>query len=281
LAYEGLAVLRNGHASWTGKVDFVEKHLLDPVKWRTPRKIFVNSMSDLFHESVPDEWIDKIFGVMALCPQHTFQVLTKRPQRMFDYFNASVGGRLDVRGALIGSQASPIHLKRTDNPFLEWSGLPMPNVWLGVSVENQKAADERIPLLLRTAAAVRFISAEPLLGPINLCAVPDSKTRPQEFSARYTPCGDLDWVICGGESGSGASVRSMKAAWARQLRDECVDAGVPFFFKQWGEWVPTEDPSVAAARGVPLEDCMSYVGKKAAGALLDGREWHQFPEVRR
>lgn len=317
--YEGLAVLRNGHASWTGKVELVEKHLLDPLKRRPvkspecgvcldmqngidreddvctcsqrPRRIFVNSMSDLFHESAPDEWIDRIFAVMALCPQHVFQVLTKRPHRMLEYFNAFGSGRVDVRASLIGLQASPIHLARTGSPVLEWSGLPMPNVWLGVSVENQATADERIPLLLRTPAAVRFLSCEPLLGAINFRRVP-------EFNRIGLDLTNW-WVIAGGESGPGA--RPMHPDWARSLRDQCANARVPFFFKQWGEWAPgsnfqtsgtvaVDEMGRTAADGLlgnyPKDassadgwEMMHRAGKKAAGALLDGKEYREFPKL--
>jgi protein gp37 len=132
-----------------------------------------------------------------------------------------------VREAMVGFAASSIHLKKTSEPFLEWSGLPLPNVWLGVSVENQAAADERIPLLLQTPAAVRFISAEPLLGPIDV-----SLFLRQVRMYGVVEDQKLDWVICGGESGREA--RPMNPDWARSLRDQCADAGVAFFCKQMG-----------------------------------------------
>lgn len=194
--YEGLAVLKNGHASWTGKVELVEKHLLDPLKWgslplpangatscntanrrrrygQRPRRIFVNSMSDLFHESVPDEWIDQIFAVMALCPQHVFQVLTKRPERMLRYLTSAPWGRIEERVEYIAAMETNCGRKGLGWPkeLLTPERIPLRNVWLGVSVENQKAADERIPLLLQTPAAVRFISAEPLLGQLDLTRI--------------------------------------------------------------------------------------------------------------
>jgi protein gp37 len=309
LPYEGLAVLQNGHASWTGKIEFVEKHLLDPLKWssivehvegcafsdrkttrgqmcfcpRRPRRIFVNSMSDLFHENVTDEMRDKIFAVMALCPQHIFQVLTKRPDRMLAYVSNARAriNELAFVNALRGyGKINPETLRGAGS--LYW---PLKQVWLGVSVENQTAADERIPLLLQTPAAVRFISAEPLLGSIDFrrrcpvrcdgeCGYPS----PFELLGAVLPGSPLiDWVICGGESGPGA--RRMEVEWARSLRDQCACAGVPFFFKQWGGWVPTTDPKIAEARGVPFETCMDYVGKNSVGAHLDGVEWKQFPTV--
>jgi len=311
-AYEGLAILRNGHAGWTGKVELVEKHLLDPLKWKgvpelvpgsegvegqrakgqtklRRRRIFVNSMSDLFHESVPDAWIDRIFAVMALCPQHDFQVLTKRPARMLAYF----GGGFPHPGSdrVMAIRVATAPLQSLAGYPRDAIHFPLPNVWLGVSVENQVAADDRIPLLLQTAAAARFISAEPLLGPVSLRwknSTPFGTPHPRHLKPdpdgagrvctdEYDGLRELDWVIVGGESGAGGNTRSMKPSWARTLRDQCQAANVPFFFKQWGEWIPTEDPKVAEQRGVPLGECMSYVGKKAAGAQLDGREWREFP----
>jgi protein gp37 len=280
--YEGLAVLQNGHALWTGKIQFVEKHLLDPLKWRAgirdqgtgssrPRRIFVNSMSDLFHENVTDEMRDRIFAVMALCPQHTFQVLTKRPERMLEYFATGLLGT--VREAFVGRQAQMVNQARTGLPVLKWSGLPLPNAWLGVSVENQATADARIPMLLKTPAAVRFISAEPLLGPVNL-KVTAAASCVMDCLNRHD---GLDWVICGGESGPHA--RPMNPDWARGLRDQCQAAGVPFFFKQWGEWAPGRGPD--PKKEIPIhahpQGLMHRAGKKAAGSLLDGVEHKAFP----
>ncbi len=279
--YEGLAVLNNGHASWTGKIDLVEKHLLDPLKWETPRLIFVNSMSDLFHENVTDEQRDRIFAVMALCPQHTFQVLTKRPERMIQYaLRVQVSQPHDAV-----NQAVFDGINAVTGEFAAW---PLPNVWLGVSVEDQPTADERIPVLLQTPAAVRFISAEPLLGNLALspwlglqCTHESSYCEPDTGATVCRECEEqplLDWVICGGESGPGA--RPMHPGWARSLRDQCVAAGVPYFFKQWGEWAPNwlnEDDG----KMIPGSEWMDRVGKKAAGSLLDGRPWRQMPEVRR
>ncbi len=329
--YEGLTVLANGHPQWTGKIQFNEKALLAPLRWQKPRRIFVNSMSDLFHESVTDEQRDRIFAVMALCPQHIFQVLTKRPERMLRYLSTGPHASVNLREPFIGRAALEIHVQRGAGPLLKWAGLPLPNVWLGVSVENQPAADERIPLLLETPAAARFISAEPLLGPLDLreytgygkyagnipgeCVNIDGETWHREDEKCRT-CGwgfpddpdfprrvpGLDWVICGGESGPRA--RPMHPAWARSLRDQCVAADVPFFFKQWGEywpisqmpdgWLDRDENERLRGRGEVLqlngeiefafpEGAMTCypVGKKAAGALLDGRPWRQMPEVHR
>lgn len=226
------------------------ERLDQPLRWTKPRMIFVNSMSDLFHEAVPDDFIDEVFAVMALASQHTFQVLTKRPERMREYLSRPA---VEVR---IGLQAMAmcldsvvatkgrselgrgVSLKATDiNPggLAAW---PLPNVCLGVSVEDQASADERIPLLLQTPAAVRWISAEPLLGPVDL---PGLFYYGTEKTGGVVPLRDrghaqLDWVVVGGESGPKA--RPMHPDWARSLRDQCAAAGVPLLFKQWGEWRP-------------------------------------------
>lgn len=195
MPYEGLS--KNGR--WTGEVRFVTERIDDPRQWKKPRRIFVNSMSDLFHKKVKLDWIGQIYTVMRYSPQHTFQILTKRPQGMLEYFK------------------------------LLPASMILPNVWLGVSVEDQKTADERIPLLLQTPAAVRFISAEPLLGPINLV-----KAFGQGVGELMTD--HLDWVIVGGESGPGA--RPMNPDWARSLRDQCEMSGVKFFMKQMSKKEP-------------------------------------------
>jgi protein gp37 len=255
-----------------------------PLRWKKPRRIFVCSMGDLFHEDVSEEWIDKVIGTMYLAPQHTFMVLTKRPERMRDYIAV---GNFD---------------KRT------W---PIRNLWLGVTAENQEMADQRIPILLQTPAAVRFVSVEPMLEPMDLerylwGTVGDTagyfdrngKRRSRGAGGQMlmaSPLNALHWVICGGESGPGA--RPMHPNWARSLGDQCHEAGVPFFFKQWGEWMAASDPSCPCGpprkdwmwadgkpfwagdgdRGLPL---FRRIGKKAAGCLLDGREWKEMPEAK-
>jgi len=160
-AYEGLTKLteRSG-PQWTGKVVTVEDALLEPLSWRKPQRVFVNSMSDLFHEDVPDEFIDKVFAVMALAERHTFQILTKRPERMREWFDEN--GRDAVQHTVHYPQ---FDRWRQSITLGQW---PLPNVWLGVSAEDQQRADERIPLLLQTPASVRFVSCEPLLGPVDL-----------------------------------------------------------------------------------------------------------------
>lgn len=210
---------------WTGEVRFNEQWLDQPLRWREPRRIFVCAHGDLFAEGVPDEWIDRVFAVMALAPQHTFQVLTKRAARMRDYCVA--------RSAAI-----------TTRHYLGFR-LPLNNVWLGVSVEDQARADERIPLLLDTPAAKRFISAEPLLGPLDLTTIdlPDGDTYIEPLAGTEGEEGEqwprLDWVIVGGESGPGA--RPMHLDWARSLRDQCVAAGTAFFMKQMSKKAPIPD----------------------------------------
>ena len=222
--FDGFVRIQTGIGpQWTGKVELVEKHLADPLRWREPRRIFVNSMSDLFHEALPDEAIDRVFAVMALCPQHTFQVLTKRPERM------RVWWRIEEEGISVGDRV----------PSGKW---PLPNVWLGVSVEDQKTADERIPLLLQTPAAVRFVSYEPALGPVNFTRwLPRSgrASNPCDVEVRHSrgigcPSCDsgLDWIIVGGESGPGA--RPFDIHWARSTVGQCKAAGVAVFVKQLG-----------------------------------------------
>jgi protein gp37 len=211
-----------------------------PLRWRKPRRIFVNSMSDLFHKDVPDEYIARVFGVMACAPQHTFQLLTKRHSRM--------------RSLL---KSEKFLSNRYVAPHVADDTWPLRNVWLGVSVESQQWADIRIPALLDTPAAVRFLSCEPLLGPVML---------PLRWLRRAGHDGRIDWIIAGGESGPGA--RPMNPDWARTLRDQCEVTGTSFLFKQWGAWSPM-DPA----------DTMRRLGKKAAGRELDGRTWDEFPAV--
>ena len=240
LPYEGLVTLDSAgkpQRQWNGNIRIVEKHMLDPLKWERPRRIFVNSMSDVFHPEVQLETIDHIFAVMALAPQHTFQILTKRPERMKAYLS-------DPRTVLrVLNGIGDVHTRNQ----VQW---PLPNVWLGVSCENQETADERIPLLLQTNAAVRFISAEPLLGPIDLNRIPAEEDR-EWFSTCltaqdiwWTDEGEisdgpehaaLDWVICGGESGPRA--RQCNANWVLSIVEQCKAANVACFVKQLGSHV--------------------------------------------
>ena len=306
--YDGTTRRVNGNAVWTGKLALApESTLLAPLKRKRPTTYFVNSMGDLFHEDCSDAWIDRVFAVMALCPQHTFQVLTKRAERMQKYVDNALG-------RVIAGTAG------------DWPGWPLPNVWLGVSTERQKEADERIPELLATPAAVRFISAEPLLGPIDLSSFPSwakmheglgykvdalSGTWKDGSRRLISTAPKLDWVIVGGESGPGS--RPMHPDWARSLRDQCAAANVPFFFKQWGEYLPVGQslPGCGTVHGATAvkpgrmklhyggtpkrapkhafaehgvefasmaDDRLTFrVGKKAAGRLLDGIEHDAMP----
>ena len=227
--YSSVTALSSGD-DWNGHIGIADDRVwCKPLHWRKPRRIFVCSMGDLFHENVDFRTINCVFAIMSICPQHTFQVLTKRPEQMAAYF------------------CSP-------------NVIPLPNVWLGVTVENQATADERIPILLETPAVVRFVSCEPMLEPVDLsydglgimcpeCGGtgeitdpehpmhPDKTLEPPDENWCLACCGDpapvvvgIDWVICGGESGPGA--RLMDPDWARLLRDQCRDVGVPFFVKQ-------------------------------------------------
>lgn len=307
--YAGTTRKVNGNTVWTGKLALAPEHILtQPLRWKQPRRIFVNSMGDLFHEDVPDEWIDRVFAVMALAPQHTLQVLTKRARRMREYMvtadrkrtiAATVMDSSELLARKAGTHKAKIELDHFSKCFA--GGGPFANVWLGVSAERQQEADARIPDLLATPAAVRFVSAEPLLGPLSIEWA--LSRNPLEVGAGFLQRGrfapgletlrPLDWIIAGGESGPDA--RPMHPDWPRAIRDQCAGAGVPFFFKQWGEWntrghafatgsvkqphAEIDGRSIAAPWG--REDViMARVGKKAAGRLLDGIEHNGMPETR-
>jgi protein gp37 len=207
-----------------------ENRLDQPLRWSKPRMIFVNSMSDLFHEDVPESFIDRVFAIMGLNQvmrdtPHVFQILTKRPERMQAYMSDPdtvwrVTRAMKAHGPELPGENSP-------------PAWPLPNVWLGVSIEDQATADERIPLLLQTPAAVRWVSAEPLLGPIDLEEVPVGMSGPlRQHGGAGTDTQKLDWIVVGGESGPNS--RPMHAEWVRKLRDDSAAAGVPFFMKQLG-----------------------------------------------
>ena len=227
-----------------------------PLRWAKPRRIFVNSMSDLFHDGISDDFIAKVFAVMALTPRHTYQLLTKRHGRMRallknpDFRVAVALAALEFDDAILSGP---------------W---PLPNLWLGVSVEDQKWADIRIPVLIDTPAAVRWLSMEPLLGPVDL----SSAWIGNGFRLRRPP---INWVVVGGESGRGA--RPMDPGWARSIRDECVFAGVPFFFKQWGQWAPDGDAPYAPGTAPINHSMVLSSSKKLAGRELDGRTWDEYP----
>ena len=277
------------------------ERLDQPLRWRKPRRVFVNSMSDLFHEDLEDEDINRVFQSMAWSPRHVFQVLTKRPDR--------ARAHLQRLGETFGKGdwfRRPEDHVGVGVPRGTW---PLPNVWLGVSVEDQDHAEMRIPILLRTPAAIRFVSAEPLLGPLDMdrwvfsredvireaMRGPMACNRDQADSIVRHP---IDWLIVGGESGPHA--RPMHPDWAFNLRDQCEAANVPFFFKQWGEWASPACRAFGSREGIvrhirsdgslwPESDLpddenadvttVVKVGKRAAGRELARRTWDEFPST--
>lgn len=300
------AGLLNEQGRFNGVTRLDEDALLIPLRRKKPTTYFVNSMSDLFHESIPDEWIDKVFAVMALSPQHTFQCLTKRADRMERYFQSACLELIaaeamwlksvvwDARGsnkALYPPNAGDVSNRRA------WPGWPLPNVWLGVSTENQEQANARIPHLLDTPAAVRFVSAEPLLGTIDFSMIEFENERGQtecwhaldrlpEFDEPGTPNTDpiLDWIIVGGESGPGA--RPCNVDWIRSIVGQCKAADVPVFVKQLG----SRPVSSALSESVPFPVSvgMNWNGMGVGGysAVLKSRkggdpdEWPEDLRVR-
>lgn len=238
--------------------------LEQPLHWKKPRKIFVCPRGDLFHEAVPDQFIADVFGIMAASSQHVFQVLTKRPDRALKLLGAGCMGGFET--------AVEECLALYSDKDLVW---PLPNVWFGVSAEDQATANERIPLLLKTPAAVRWLSMEPLLECVDL----------QLVNCGGMPDKAIDWIVLGGESG--VSARPMHPDWVRDIQDQCQFAKVPFFFKQWGEWAPWEQ-LVASTKAI-MARSTKYVfpdgvmverfGNRLAGRVLDGYEWNQYPEV--
>lgn len=279
-----------------------------PLHWAKPRRVFVNSMSDLFHEDVPDAFIEKVFFLMAHAPLHTFQILTKRPARMQEWTT------LNGPDAVFAGES----LEHED--ALRNYSWPLKNVWLGVSVEDQDTADERIPLLLQTPAAIRFVSYEPALGPVDfnhLSRPPGDADRQMPgfaacqrftisalhgqngvemrdgkryYSEQNDSATHLDWLIAGGESGPNA--RPAHPDWFRSARDQCAAAGVPFFFKQWGNWAPSGSGNTfvceldgSAQQMTPgwhqhcggSHACVSRIGKKDAGRRLDGIYHDEYP----
>ena len=274
----------------------------EPLKRKKPTMYFVCSMGDLFHEDVPFEFIDKVWAVMAAASHHTFQILTKRPDRMEEYLRMQ--------------KFSPNHLGIAiariagANERIRDFSQPLENVWLGVTAENQEQADKRIPILLDTPAEVRFISIEPMIGAINLAKLEKDMSDGTRYGYKmngltgvgyeYIPDSShewkwakLDWVIVGGETG--ANARPMHPDWVRSIQKQCKAANVPFFFKQWGEWTsegahPAGKWEMIGRCGKRLDEVKSSadlcwvaytakVGKKRAGHLLDGVEYRQMPET--
>lgn len=288
MPYEGLTRIVNGHPAWTGEVRMITELLDQPLRWTRPRRIFVNSMSDLFHESVPDSFIDRVFAVMWAChfcdggqSKHVFQILTKRAKRMRDYL------RQDRREHWARAAINLAGKYDPDGIFDDIANAQgsHPRIWLGVSVENQATADERIPLLLETPAAIRWISAEPLLSPMSL-VVPFDGATVNAVRGALPGIPRLDWVVAGGESGSHA--RPSHPDWLRAMRDQCKAAGVPFLFKQWGEWIPGSQSCDIGNQTALIGACQRghrwdsgahswNIGKKAAGRLLDGVLHDEYP----
>jgi len=271
------------------KVTLHPDKLEQPLRWAKPRKIFVNSMSDLFHDDVDEKFIAKVFAIMDLARQHTYMILTKRPERAAKLLNDE-----DFQFHIDWFQSQAIREFGLPEPK-EIGPFPFKNVWIGVSVENQATADERIPLLLQMPAVVRFISAEPLLGKLDLSRwLGISRFEEGAQWVRDTGA-DLDLVITGGESGPGA--RPMHPDWARSLRDQCQAADVPYFFKQFGEWAQVGECGNSSDDAVFYHNnnyqrvnhnggmgyhgsgaiYMQRVGKEQAGRLLDGRTWDETP----
>lgn len=314
------------------KVTMHHDRLKQPLHWKKDSKVFVCSMADIFHDDVTDAVLDQIFGVMLATkvlnnrPDHTFMVLTKRAERMHRYFTSRTAAELleawafstdwvnmedgdvlfhEYIEGLVCHDWDEKGTNSSGSEYKEWGYLkqlfPLPNVWLGVTAENQEQADKRIPLLLATPTVKRFVSVEPMLGPVDLTDVPVPQVVDNRgFSINALTDNDdehffnkhqkLDWVICGGESGPGA--RPVHPAWVRSLRDQCISAEVPFLFKQWGEFYhsipqngtePTETGinciGVNGHNAVTMEDglVMERVGKTTAGRLLDGQLWDQYP----
>ena len=315
---EGLTIDTKAGPVWNGQVRLNEQWLDQPLRWRRPRMIFVCAHGDLFHESVPDEWIDRVFAVMALSPQHTFQVLTKRSSRMRAYMSAARAHPVALAALEVALEQHVLNSNSTvgkgciiQGDIAHLQQWPLRNVWLGISAEDQRRADERIPDLLETPAAVRFLSIEPLLGPIDFyktsAAMPGWPSHQHPWRNGPILQG-IHWVIVGGESGDRA--RPMHPDWARLLRDQCARARVPLFFKQWGNWAPGECANKAPTRTERVATLWSdidepvkwnygtltprqseevhcdeepdvyWLGKKSAGRWLDGVEHNAMPERR-
>ncbi len=222
---------------WSGNTFMDETALEKPFTWKKPRRIFVCSMGDLFHESVPFDWIDKVIDVIQKNPQHTFQILTKRPEILKEYSDYNMAEAI-------------------------------PNIWLGVTAENQEQADKRIPILMQTLATKRFVSIEPMLGPIDIGSGDALRWSNKPLIQH------LDQVIVGGETGPGA--RPMHPDWVHEIRDQCVESNTPFFFKSWGEWAAFQ---IATGKDHVLRSPVEFIkmSKKKTGHLIEGKKWRQMP----
>ncbi|MEU5476733.1 DUF5131 family protein [Streptomyces mirabilis] len=312
-AFAGAVQKTGDRLDWTGQVNLLHRRLMQPLRGRKPRKIFVNSQSDLFHKNVPDDFIAQVWAVMCLARQHTYQILTKRPGRARSLLasHAFPAACEEALARLVGDETTPGLTRARREQYRSQSGSnfaePLPHVHLGVSVEDQRTANIRIPVLLETPAAVRWISAEPLLGPVDLkqAVIPMGSQRGHGLTASFVHLGDcctnqlhgINWLVVGGETGPKA--RPMHPDWVRYLRDQAAKAGVPFSFKQWGDWGPHtpvdgDGREVASARALAVDGTLyepgslqagpdaglvqvCKVGKKKAGRELDGITHDEFP----
>jgi protein gp37 len=254
--YEGLVKWTKKGPIWNGEVHLIPEKLHEPYSWGKPRRVFVNSMSDLFHEEVPDDYIRDVFAVMAECSKHTFQILTKRAGRMEQWFNDWSAGDL---------------MEFCEDIGVEW---PIPNVWLGVSCEDQATAEDRVHHLLSAPAVVRFVSAEPLISSLDLANLPCPVGRGTATCGMCMgPNGEvcckdgyfnaleegIDWVIVGCETGPKLRRREMEEGWVRELRWQCRMSDTAFFYKQ----------------------AMDEKGNKVTLPLLDGQRWNEYPNEQR
>lgn len=276
-----------GVLNWTGNIHFAPDALQIPLRRKKATLYFVNSMSDTFHPNMPVEYIDEIHAVMALCRQHTFQLLTKHPDEMAAYYRGNWQQRVIQKlhevyrdeSKKLFDMCGDAEARLQVNDYLQ-------NIWHGTTVEDQLCANERIPHLMQVPTACRWLSCEPLVSSIKIYdLVVDMRTN--------TPM--VDWIVVGGEQA--VEAQPMHPAWVMEIRNLCERTGIPFFFKQWGDWVPIEhwgDSAVRTKRyvwedGSVEEDMyvkngrggqvMAKVGKKRAGAVLEFREHRDYPKI--
>ncbi len=315
--FEGFAKRTKHGGTWTGKMAVVWDMVDQPIKWRKPRRIFANSMSDLFHKDLPRDDVAVIYGTAIAAVhlrKHTIQILTKRADHMRELLNDGAFWDIanDIADSLVMAHTDPL-ARRSDDARATCEDYgpdkPPPGIWLGVSVEDQERADERIPDLLATPAAIRFLSCEPLLGPLDIgwamsrnpLDIAGGFLKRGHFAPGLETLKPLSWVISGGESGPNS--RPAHPDWFRSIRDQCRTAGVPYFHKQNGAWAPGECVNKAATRTEKVatwwngkwdyssltaaisaethrddEPDVYLVGKKAAGAMLDGKEHREYPK---
>lgn len=261
--FQGLTQIEGGKPNWSGVSRIDESIIHWPLKWRKAKRIFVASSGDLFHEALSDDDIDVVFAVMAVCPRHIFQVLTKRAERAAQYLLERRPKKWDEHGlqrTMPGYACRKLRQHFYGGPYQNYNWVdgqwPLPNVQVGFSAETQPYFDARWEHMKKIAAAgwMTWLSYEPALGPLDI---------------RQALTEGLSWCVCGGESAAGA--RPMHPDWARGVRDQCVEAGTPFHFKQWGQWAPGILDIGDSAAG------MRSVGKKKSGRVLDGRTWDEMP----